>query len=624
HNHPFDKWTQMQFYQMAAFTYGVVAGDYSDGTSAEARNLMREEELALRASFPEPKRPRKEKGMSDADYKALAAAYDKERKKNQDAYNAARSEMRQEQRNYNNVFTDIRNTMRYTSVTVRDRDLRLPHDYQYDDAAPKSSVAPAAMMGHAVEVNPTETPLQAYARWMTDANNPRFTSVIVNRLWKRAFGLALIEPLDELMEGTVPMIPELQTHLEDLMKRVGYDMRAFQQILFNTRTYQAQATRDEISPGTQYHFTGPLLRRMGAEQMWDSFVTLINPNPDMPNQAERERAASVILAAKKTADAVDSLSAEEYLNGVRTAARVYDANREQTEALQKVYLTARTTNKDIEQKYRLADADGKKALQAELDASREEIKDLRGKINVVQRAGRQMTQQAVLLPGIRKLYEKVTGKPAPTDGNPSKATSASSSGEPSMTADSSMMMADAGSKTKEIAIPGYDRRAISPEAKKAAAEEEEAAFREEAAFFGVTDKEFKTYSRARKDQMRNFLRAAEIDSPAPRGHYLREFGQSDRETIENANNEASVPQALAMMNGQLLPQILSPYSQLMLTLRKAQYPDDQLEAAYLAILSRPPTDVERQTWLTAQSRGLDSTEDLIFALLNTQQFIFIQ
>ena len=45
------------------------------------------------------------------------------------------------------------------------------------------------------------------------------------------------------------------------------------------------------------------------------------------------------------------------------------------------------------------------------------------------------------------------------------------------------------------------------------------------------------------------MRAAEIESPAPRGHYLREFGQSDREMIENSNSDASVPQALALMNG---------------------------------------------------------------------------
>jgi hypothetical protein len=115
-----------------------------------------------------------------------------------------------------------------------------------------------------------------------------------------------------------------------------------------------------------------------------------------------------------------------------------------------------------------------------------------------------------------------------------------------------------------------------------------------------------------------------VESPAPRGHYLREFGQSDRETIENANNEASVPQALALMNGQLLPQILSKYSQLMLTLSRAPYPDDKVDAAYMTLLSRKPTSKEKATWLKAQDSNLTSMEDLVFSLLNTQQFIFIQ
>jgi hypothetical protein len=62
----------------------------------------------------------------------------------------------------------------------------------------------------------------------------------------------------------------------------------------------------------------------------------------------------------------------------------------------------------------------------------------------------------------------------------------------------------------------------------------------------------------------------------------------------------------------------------MLTVRKAQYPDDKVEAAYMTILSRKPTAKEKEAWLKAQESGLSGMDDLVFALLNTQQFIFIQ
>ncbi|MBP9900534.1 MAG: DUF1553 domain-containing protein, partial [Verrucomicrobia bacterium] len=141
---------------------------------------------------------------------------------------------------------------------------------------------------------------------------------------------------------------------------------------------------------------------------------------------------------------------------------------------------------------------------------------------------------------------------------------------------------------EKIIIPGYDRKELSKEERQAVADKARAAYAEEAEFFGIPEKERKSYINTREQISRSTLRAAELESPAPRGHYLREFGQSDRETIENANNDASVPQALAMMNGSLLPQITSRYSQLMLTVNKAPYPDDKVDAAYMTILSRKP------------------------------------
>jgi len=47
-------------------------------------------------------------------------------------------------------------------------------------------------------------------------------------------------------------------------------------------------------------------------------------------------------------------------------------------------------------------------------------------------------------------------------------------------------------------------------------------------------------------------------------------------------------------------------------------------ATYLALLSRKPTEHERAVWHKAQAGGLDSIEDLIYALINTRRFIFVE
>lgn len=633
HNHPFDKWSQMQFFKMAAFTYGVQTQDYNGGIMGDVRDLLREQEDAARAAIKEPDRPKRpqingkmskdERAAAEKNYADAYKKYEADMKVVQLKRREVQDKLRKEQRGYQEAMNDVRDTMRYTSVSTRDAKLTLPHDYQYSDAKPKSVVSAGTMMGHDCVCQPGETPLQAYARWMTSPENPRFTTVIANRLWKRVFGLALIEPLDELMDMSVPMVPEMEKYLEKLVIDLKYDMKAVLRVLYNTKAYQAQVSREEYAAGSTYHFTGPLLRRMTAEQMWDSFVTLINPSPDMINQANRDAMEQRILQAKKIADSVDALTPEQALEGLQKAAKIYGMNRERTEVQQKLYAEARTQWKEAQDK-----AEAMKP-GPEQEAALAKAKDLRAKsdairseVNRIQNEGRKVTYAEVITTGQKKLFEKVTGKPYQTVALNTKG---GSEAAPAMMAGDSMMMMASGVRTEKVVIPGYDRKELTKEEKEAVNAKLRSAYEEEADYYGITEpKERKQYVASRERMSRDTLRSAELESPAPRGHYLREFGQSDRETIENANNEASVPQALAMMNGSLLPQLLDRFSQLMLTMRKAQYPDDKVEAAYMTILSRKPSVNEKASWLKAQDNGLQDIQDLIFSLLNTQQFIFIQ
>jgi len=573
HNHPFDKWSQMQFYEMAAFTYGVETNDYYGGSMKGVRDIMREREQAMRTEM---------KG-ANPDHAAEVKA--------------KMEDMQKDGRHINEALTRMRDPLRYTSVNYKDKKLTLPHDYKYPDAKPKSVVQAKTMMGQPVDCPPGAGTLEAYADWMTSAANPRFTTVIANRLWKKAFGMALIEPLDELMDNTVAMNPDLEKYLEKLMIDKKYDMKAFLRAVYNTQAYQNAVTREEVPAGVAYHFTGPILRRMTAEQMWDSFVALINPTPDMPNLPVRELAEKRINGSRKLSDALDMMSPEDMLKGAEVAAGKY---REQASHLKELQA---------------------KIAEARANDDKETVKALGKETSELQRNALKSVNDNIIVPAVMKLAANVNGKgqqAATADGEQAPAAAAGS--------DKMMMLGgDVESNMAKIEIAGYDKPKKTNEQLAAEREEQRKVMVDEANYFGLTnDKQQKQYLNARMQQQRAWLRSAEIESPAPRGHYLREFGQSDREFVENGNTEASVPQTLVMMNSQLLPQILDQYSQLMLTINKAPYPDDKVEAAYLTLLSRKPTDKEKRLWLEAQDKGLSTMEDLIYAIINTQQFIFIQ
>jgi hypothetical protein len=602
HNHPFDTWTQKQFYEMAAFTFGVQIRDFGGGVTGGISDLVRDQDMAIRTTFKKPEWPK------NPTTEAERLAYWAEVEKVERARQAAEEALHQSERLYNQAL--YRGNPHYPKVTFDERrKVTLPPNYKYDDAKPKSVVEANVMMGHTCTPLPGETRVQAYARWLANPANDRFNKVVVNRLWKKAFGLALIEPLDDLTDTTVAVNPELLSHLEKLMVSLKYDMKAYLRIIFNTSTYQRQASHEEMAAGTACHFTGPLLRRMTAEQLWDSFVTLINPNPDMLNMAAREYMERRKLAVEKIADPAETFKS------IQAAAKKYQEEPEGVETMKKLMAEARDEAKKYQSIAAKVTGPEKKAAITRAAECNAKVKSISREITDLYSNARRTVMTEVIIPGQKKLFEKVTGKPwEPLAYEPNWEVSIQAAPIAEMqaagAANGGGTMAPGDGKIKTI--------------KAQAAEAETKAWSEEAMYYDIPRKQWRDYFRSRSRQSQKWLRAAEIESPAPRGHFLREFGQSDREFIENSNSEASVPQALALMNGELLPQIVDRYSQLMLSVGKAQFADERIDATYVAVLSRKPSAREKALCLQAQEKGLSTVEDLIYALINTRQFIFNQ
>lgn len=172
---------------------------------------------------------------------------------------------------------EIRRKMReepFIVTDVKGRELKLPPNYKYDASEAGKAVAPEVLFGHTVTAYPGESRRETFARWMTSPENPNFTKTVANRLWKRIFGIGLIEPANDVNPENKPLSPELMDTLVKVMVDLGYNMKEFTAALAASDLYQ-RATIDESITHENWKLDGVPLRRLSAEQLWDSMVTLV-------------------------------------------------------------------------------------------------------------------------------------------------------------------------------------------------------------------------------------------------------------------------------------------------------------------------------------------------------------
>lgn len=569
HDHPFDKWKQTQFYHLAAYTFG---NKQVNEAFDVPRELIRERQNEIERRFKQEKATATDGGLEAEALRrerVAAVQYPK-------VIYVLKGCVGQ-------LLSPVGMNHRLNAV------LKLPHDFKESDGKPFDVMRPEVPFGPAAPVVEGGDDFEAFANWVTSRDNPFFTRVIVNRLWKVLFGVALVEPLDELHDDTVAMVPELEMHLVDLMRRVGYDMRRFLRIVAETRAYGAESVREEFHRGGAYHFQGPAVRRMTAEQVWDSMVAMANPEPDARNLVREETEARRIGVSHMTYDAFIKF------DGAKLLEMAY------------ARLDAERTLEERE----------KAVLEEGVAAKRRGDKDAelmsRRKHGALLRERGEALVDGFLNPVLAALAQQKGG----SDAKPFV------DSEYKMNPNPSVLVVETLRRTH---IPGYGPRPKTAEERESETAARRNRWTAEADRFGLTAAQRDAYLVYRAKAAAEWLRASELESPAPRGHFLRTMGQSDRDYVENANLMSSIPQALLMMNGGMVSSdgILSPMSPLMIGLSRCRTREEMLERAYLAVLSRRPRAGEVARWEQAALDGLARPEDVIQTLLNTKQFLFVR
>jgi hypothetical protein len=624
HDHPFDRWTQKQFYEMAAYTEG--AGNLRR-RGAENLNSLNRMARTEQRRLEQMEQPRQARQVRDA----------------------AR---------------DISDLVQVGLESMGRGKINLPNDYQYDNAKPGQQLNAKTIFGLATELDSNfqaKGSRASYANWVASESNPRFTTVIVNRLWKEVFGLALVEPLDNMFDDTMATHPELQLHLEKVMVALDYDIKEFLRILYNTQTFQRMSptrevmsrdAKDTVMPpevlwvvagpypqdptrnSVPYFYQGPMIERMSGEQIWDSLVTLAYP--DVDNRKRRKPHGGYNNFVKYTAMTGDELFAEVMRRtGIDPNAQ---AAPRPANNMPKIELNPKQkSSMDVVMKY--ADLycmschdSGKSRGDIDIQQYHDDPGKLAGNASMLKMFATALEKKE--MPPSNRQLQPTTQERTEMVAALNSLIAEAPAGAAPMQGDAMAMKLGEPINTDCPIKPG---RAIDPTLLALNEDGETIGFccnsclnqhKRNMAAKANPSTPSSTSSASTVTYVRDAgsVRASELSSPAPGGHLIREFGGSDREQIENSHKQASVTQVLNLLNGYVEAKIITKKDALVLNnVKNAGSKDSQIDTAFLSILNRKPTSKEKGSIKTSlKGSGDNFYKDIVWVLVNSHEFLFVQ
>ena len=133
---------------------------------------------------------------------------------------------------------------------------------------------------------PREKRLQRLAELMTDPQDGRLTRTIVNRIWHRLMGRGIVHPVDAMQ--TEPWSADLLDYLAVDLADNHYDLKSTIRLIVSSQAYQSQAVALDAQPtGADFVYSGPLPKRMTAEQFVDALWEITDTGPKQPHKNAR-------------------------------------------------------------------------------------------------------------------------------------------------------------------------------------------------------------------------------------------------------------------------------------------------------------------------------------------------
>ncbi|KLU04761.1 protein containing planctomycete cytochrome C domain protein [Rhodopirellula islandica] len=160
-----------------------------------------------------------------------------------------------------------------------------PAQQQSQTAAPNGQT----LVSHS---NDPLTRREELAKWMTDPSNPYFARSYVNRIWGYMTGVGLIEPIDDIRAGNPPSNPQLLDYLTNEFIGSNFDTRHLMRLIVRSRTYQLSVQSNEWNADDHLNYSHATPRRLPAEVIFDAVHSLTGATSHIPGMPAGTRAAA--------------------------------------------------------------------------------------------------------------------------------------------------------------------------------------------------------------------------------------------------------------------------------------------------------------------------------------------